>query len=697
MVRRFKLSRSRLLTLFLAFTMLSALIPPGGASGEDTLLKTGNYLYSTPPDGGSLPDKGMAGLVSSADGVLFDGLTSTYAGWMGGPSSPGTVQVVIDLLKDYPLDRIRVVMNSPNQYWGFKELTVKYRSEATPDYYYIAAKQARTGTDLNYSLTVPMSDKSARFIVLDMKRTQPYQHIPLTEIEIYRGTGEEGQNPGPALTAEEMKAELKKDALMADKYGQWIYENWTGKVTSDDQLRQEYANEAAALAKVKLNRQKYDQYGGIKSGGLYDSTGFFRLQQIDGKWWFITPDGYKFFLKGVDAASIWEWGYGTPYHKTDGTPRRVFEELPDPNKYAAAYSNDINGERVSFVTANVMKKYGSNYESKWEDITKKRLTQWGFNAFSKWSRPNHLSFPYIFVLQDPSNLRRIQWTYDVFDPQNESIIESSIRTQLQSAKDDRWLIGYTYDNEAGWTTDIVKEILTYRADSPAKSAFVDFLAPRHDNNLDAVNLLLGTSAGSFADLKDIPIDIAKVPAADVSDYIKLASKTYYSTIKDIIKKYDTRHLFLGSSIVPTWRTSLDWDEGAMEIVDAFSVDSYTKDASWISKYEAFGKPLLNLEFSFGTSGRGLAPVNAAASAASTADRGTAFKSVVESEAANPLFVGSGWFTYYDEAVTGRRDGENFNTGLLNQQDQPYTEMVNIMKDVNAGLENIHASGVPGQN
>lgn len=679
--------------LFLVVLLVSSFIPAGGgALAEGTLLKTGNYYYSPAPGAGNSPDKGATGLVSSESGVLFDALTTTYAGWMGSATSIGTVQVVFDLLKDYPLDNINIVLNSPNSFWGFKEFTVKYRPEATTDYYYIAGKHVKSGTALNYSVNIPMNNKTARFIVIDIKRSHAYQHIPLTEVQIYKGTGDEGQIPAAAFTVEQMQAELKKDSLMVDKYGQWIYETWTGKVATDAQLKQEYANEAKALAKVSLDRNKYDQYGGIKSGGQYKSTGFFRLDQIDNKWWFITPDGYKFILKGVDATSIWEWGYGTPYRKTDGTPRKVFEELPNPSVYAPAYANDLNGERVSFIIANIMKKYGSDYESKWEEITKKRLINWGFNAFSKWSRPNNVTFPYIEVLQDPSNLKRIQWTYDVFDPQAESIIDNAVSAQIQKARNDRWLIGYTYDNEAGWTTDIVKEILTYGSTSAAKGAFVDFLAPRYNNDIAAVNQLLGTSAESFDALKNTSIAIASVPAADVSAFIKLASKTYFQTIRNIIEKYDTNHLFLGSSIVPTWRTSLDWDSAAMEFVDAFSVDNYTNDAAWISRYEAFGKPLLNLEYTFSTSERGLSPVNAATRAASIADRGTAFKAFIESQTAHPLFVGSGWFVYFDQAVTGRKDGENFNTGLVNQQDQPYTDLVNIMKSVNAGLETIHVNG-----
>lgn len=678
--------------LLLAFVLAAAfLVPTASIHGEQpgAVLRTGNYYFSLAPNAGSSPDYNATGIISASTGKLLDGSTTTYAGWMGNGSLPGTVQVVFDLLKDYPLDRINVVMNSPNTYWGFKEITVKYRSEANADYYYLAGKHVRTGTALNYAVNFPLHDAVARFIVIDMKRSHAYQHIPLSEVQIYRGVGEEGANPGPALTAAELQAEMKKDGMMADRYGQWIYEDWPGKVTTDAQLQQEYAAEAAALDDVELDTDVYDPYGGIKAMERQTASGYFRLQQIDGIWWFITPDGYPFILKGVDTTSIWEWGYGTPLKKADGTPRRVFEELPDPVTYADAYSNDANGERVSFVTANIMKKYGSDYEAKWEDITKKRLIDWGFNAFSKWSKPNTVTFPYIMVLQDPPNLTRIDWTYDVFDPQAESIIETSLQPQLQAAASDPWLIGYTYDNEAGWSSDIVAKVLALGADSPAKGRFVDLFAQRHNENLAEANQILGTNASSFEALKAVPITLSKVPAADVSAYIQLASRTFYSTVATIIDRYDTNHLFLGSSIVPTWRTSLDWDAASMEFVDAFSVDNYTKDPNWMARYQQFGKPLLNLEYTFSATEHGLSAVNAATSVPTIADRGLSYKAFTESQLRNPLFVGSGWFSYYDQAVTGRKDGENFNIGLLNQQDQPYTDMIAVMKTTNAGLETVH--------
>src|ERR1700760_2657019 len=57
---------------------------------------------------------------------------------------------------------------------------------------------------------------------------------------------------------------------------------------------------AALLTGIALaDSSEYDQYGGwMKFSGA--KTGFFHTQQIDGRWWLITPEGHAFFSKGVD-------------------------------------------------------------------------------------------------------------------------------------------------------------------------------------------------------------------------------------------------------------------------------------------------------------------------------------------------------------------------------------------------------------
>jgi hypothetical protein len=62
----------------------------------------------------------------------------------------------------------------------------------------------------------------------------------------------------------------------------------------------------------------YDEYGGFKliKG---NKTGFFHIEKINGKFWFIDPDGYVFLSKGVNHVDYYgdyspTLGY-SPYNK----------------------------------------------------------------------------------------------------------------------------------------------------------------------------------------------------------------------------------------------------------------------------------------------------------------------------------------------------------------------------------------------
>ena len=47
---------------------------------------------------------------------------------------------------------------------------------------------------------------------------------------------------------------------------------------------------------------QYDTYGGwVKLKGK--KTGFFHTEQIDGRWWLVTPEGHVFISKGVCSVS----------------------------------------------------------------------------------------------------------------------------------------------------------------------------------------------------------------------------------------------------------------------------------------------------------------------------------------------------------------------------------------------------------
>jgi agarase len=67
-------------------------------------------------------------------------------------------------------------------------------------------------------------------------------------------------------------------------------------------------------------------------------------------------------------------------------------------------------------------------------------------------------------------------------------------------------------------------------------------------------------------------------------------------------------------------------------------------------------------------------------------RAAMYRRYVESVEDLPAFVGSHWFQYYDEPLTGRAgDGENYDIGFVSVTDTPYREMVEAAKAVSSGV------------
>ncbi|MDZ7637752.1 MAG: hypothetical protein U5J83_05810 [Bryobacterales bacterium] len=58
------------------------------------------------------------------------------------------------------------------------------------------------------------------------------------------------------------------------------------------------------------------------------------------------------------------------------------------------------------------------------------------------------------------------------------------------------------------------------------------------------------------------------------------------------------------------------------------------------------------------------------------------------------FIGTSWFQWVDQPVTGRMDGENYNIGLVDVTDRPYTELLDAMKTTHQRLFDVHAGKIP---
>jgi hypothetical protein len=449
------------------------------------------------------------------------------------------------------------------------------------------------------------------------------------------------QSPGDAV--------LESKPLV-DEFGQWISQNWPGKAKSLDDLKSAWGAEEKALHPVDFDA---DQYGGFKSTQA-KATGFFRVEQIDGHWWFVDPEGHWFFSTGADAMGPW---MGTRTEGRDG----VFAALPPPDLRPPSFRANQSG-MISFYTWNLQRRFGADWAQPWVDLTLRRMDAWGLNTIANWSDPRLAAAkrkPYVATLRGWGIETGFLGLPDVFAPDFAQKVNTAAAEQCAPHKDDPWLLGYFIANEPPWPgreTEIVSAIL----EAPASP--------------------IQTEAKSFLAEGDTP--------QRRREFVNRAIEKFLDTVNAAIRRQDPNHLNLGIRFGSTPTEAM---LRASHGFDVFSMNSYGYEVNARNLEAAWRitqKPVLIGEFHFGTPGRGLA-----AGLLQTRDqeeRGVAYRYYVENAAAIPALIGVHWFEWTDEPNTGRNDGENYNIGMVDVTDRPYAELVEAMKTTRQRLLAVHS-------
>ena len=86
---------------------------------------------------------------------------------------------------------------------------------------------------------------------------------------------------------------------LIDDFGQYIHADWPGKVRSLDALKREWQTEQRML--VREGADPACRYGGF-APDRRKATGFFRVEKISDRWWFVDPEGCRFYSAGVNGA-----------------------------------------------------------------------------------------------------------------------------------------------------------------------------------------------------------------------------------------------------------------------------------------------------------------------------------------------------------------------------------------------------------
>lgn len=413
-----------------------------------------------------------------------------------------------------------------------------------------------------------------------------------------------------------------------------------------------------------VNTLEFDELRGCTAIQL-DATGFFRVAQIEGRWWLVTPKGHPFFSTGINALRF----QGT----ATAAGRRHYQDAAE-------------------------RKYGT--QEAWAKAQVGRCLSWGWNTVGAWSDWQCFRdrMPYTVLLSVGGyDWNSGPWS-DCFSPGFRSAVRERIREVTEDTKDDPYLIGYFLANEMKWGPDhrgghLLDEFFAKPIEAGAgKAALMRFLQSRYDS-LDQLAVDFATTAKSWEELAAGTVLRSRNTTGALAtqfDWAAKVAEAYFSTTAQELRAADANHLNLGARFIAHFTPRRVIAE-AGKYVDVMSINFYGMispigsllqrfSADYLSvadflreHYEAGGRPILISEWSYRANDAGLPntwpPVYRTLPTQEA--RADAYEQYFRQVLARPWFVGQHWFLFTDQPAEGRFDGENNNFGLVNEQDEPY--------------------------
>lgn len=458
------------------------------------------------------------------------------------------------------------------------------------------------------------------------------------------------------LAVDDPGDEYLEQTPAVDEFGQHMLVQYPEKIVSLEQLQAEWAAEDKELESTQPE-YNYSRYGGYLQKQV-KGTGFFRVEKIDGRWWFVDPDGYLFLSHGVDCVSPGRGGHANNLDKRAS----MFKELPPEN----LWETGRNRKSPSYGIWNLYRRYGEDYRQKSNEMVIKRMDRWGLNTIANWSNPDVYGLnkkAYTLGLRALGMDGNLMGLADVYAPDFESKMDAGMKAYLPANKNNPWVLGYFVGNEPSWLGQEARlcDLILEGEDRPIKTALQNFL-----------------QSGDTPERK--------------KEFIYTTFNTFLQTVKKTMKRYDPNHLNLGIR----FGNLNELDEELMEICrnafDILSFNCYDLKPNVEMMDRALrltDTPMIIGEYHFGTVDRGMA--QSLWQVENEEQRGVAYRYYTEQGYSHPGLIGTGYFQWCDQDLMGRaNDGENYNCGLIDVTDRPYKYQVEAMMETAKRLYDVHS-------
>lgn len=459
-----------------------------------------------------------------------------------------------------------------------------------------------------------------------------------------------------SLAKEDPGDEYLGDIPVVDRFGQFNLADWEGKINTLEELKEDWMAEDEKP--VDSAHYNYSKYGGYMDARIDEGTGFFRTENIEGRWWFVDPEGYLFLSHGVNCVSP---GGGGNVNRLEHR-QNMYMELPpeDPNQ-------EVRNGRVrapSFGRWNLTRRYGEDYGEQSIDNIITRMDRWGLNTIANWSNSrvyNRNQKAFTLQMRGIGIEGELMGLADVYAPDFGETIDKAVRSTVEPYRDNPWLLGYFTFNEPSFLgrEQRLCDLIIQGRERPIKTALLQELAE------------------------------GDTPESRIQ-FIHNTFRIFIETVDQALETHDPNHLTLGIRFGQEAGSEIL--ELCKDVFDVFSFNCYDLYPSreMMDRFtEVTGKPLFIGEYHFGTVDRGMAQslwqVN------SQEERGVAYRYYTEKAYNHPALIGTSYFQWCDQDLTGRRnDGENYNCGLVDVTDRPYPYLVEAVSETAKRIFEIHS-------
>lgn len=268
-------------------------------------------------------------------------------------------------------------------------------------------------------------------------------------------------------------------------------------------------------------QKMFDNFGGLLSLNAKE-TGWFHVQQLNNRWYFVTPQGHAFFSLGATHA----------------------EECIDQDEL------------------NLFETRYSRSEEKLSEFFLSCFKVWGYNSSGYGVLPtmkNHI--PYVVEVWTKAPRSHSAGSksknHDIFDPKVRMEIEKVIQEKVSGNINNPNCLGYVMVDCPIWSVipqsgmsyvDFMRSLPSY---SFGKNEYVKFVSNIYSNDIQRFNLAYEIDLKSFAELQDTTCSMKisaknnKLIAADDELFLGIIAEEYFKFTSTLFRKLDPNHLVLG--------------------------------------------------------------------------------------------------------------------------------------------------------